>query len=57
MTRAVAALLRIFLGNESEARYGYDLMKETGFASGKLYPILARLEAAAPGRRGGAYPA
>jgi len=46
VTRAVAALLRIFLGNESEARYGYDLMKETGFASGKLYPILARLEAA-----------
>ena len=25
-------------------RHGYDLSKETGLASGTLYPILARLE-------------
>jgi PadR family transcriptional regulator PadR len=46
MTLAVATLLRAFLEDPLEARYGYDLMRQTGFASGKLYPVLARLEAA-----------
>lgn len=46
MTLAVAAVLRIFLDDVSSPRYGYDLMRQTGFASGKLYPILARLEGA-----------
>lgn len=46
ITLAVATLLRVFLDDVSEPRYGYDLMRETGFASGKLYPILARLESA-----------
>lgn len=46
MTLAVATLLRIFLQDPVESRYGYDLMQLTGFPSGKLYPILARLEAA-----------
>ena len=46
ITLAVAALLRIFLDDVSAPRYGYDLMRETGFASGKLYPVLGRLAAA-----------
>jgi PadR family transcriptional regulator, regulatory protein PadR len=46
ITVAVATVLRVFLDDVAEPRYGYDLMRLTGFASGKLYPILARLEAA-----------
>jgi DNA-binding PadR family transcriptional regulator len=46
MTLAVAAVLRVFLDDVSAPRYGYELMRLTGFPSGKLYPILARLEAA-----------
>jgi DNA-binding PadR family transcriptional regulator len=43
ITVATAKLLRAFLADVSRPRYGYDLMEETGFPSGKLYPILARL--------------
>jgi DNA-binding PadR family transcriptional regulator len=43
VTVATARVLRAFLVDVSRPRYGYDLMRETGFASGKLYPILARL--------------
>jgi len=43
MTVATARLLKIFLADVSRPRYGYDLMEETGFPSGKIYPILARL--------------
>jgi PadR family transcriptional regulator, regulatory protein PadR len=46
MTVAVATVLRIFLDEVSQPRYGYELMRLTGFASGKLYPLLARLQAA-----------
>lgn len=46
VTVAVAAVLRAFLNEPTEPRYGYDLMREIGFPSGKLYPILARLEGA-----------
>lgn len=46
ITLAVATVLRIFLDDVSRPRYGYDLMRHTGFASGKLYPVLARLESA-----------
>jgi DNA-binding PadR family transcriptional regulator len=38
--------LRIFaalLGDPTSWRYGYDLSRETGLASGTLYPILIRL--------------
>jgi PadR family transcriptional regulator, regulatory protein PadR len=45
VTLGVAVVLRIFLDDLAEPRYGYDLMQRTGFPSGKLYPILARLEA------------
>jgi DNA-binding PadR family transcriptional regulator len=44
VTVAVAAVLKIFLDDVEQPRYGYELMRATGFASGKLYPILARLE-------------
>jgi DNA-binding PadR family transcriptional regulator len=37
------AVLRSFLLDPAEWRYGYDIAKETGLRSGTLYPILARL--------------
>lgn len=43
MTIAVARVLREFLVDRQDARYGYDLMQATGYPSGKLYPILGRL--------------
>lgn len=46
ITEAVAAVLRVFLDDAAEPRYGYELMRLTGFPSGKLYPLLARLLAA-----------
>lgn len=46
MTLAVAQVLRAFVADPTAGQYGYGLMKTTGFASGKLYPILARLEQA-----------
>jgi PadR family transcriptional regulator PadR len=46
VTIAVASVLRAFLDEPQQARYGYELMKQTGFPSGKLYPILDRLEKA-----------
>jgi PadR family transcriptional regulator PadR len=46
MTVAVAQLLREFLADPAEPRYGYELMQLTGFPSGKLYPLLARLHRA-----------
>lgn len=46
MTLAVAAVVRCFLDDVAQPRYGYELMTLTGFPSGKVYPILARLEAA-----------
>jgi DNA-binding PadR family transcriptional regulator len=46
ITIAVAEVLRAFLDDPAQPRYGYDLMQATGQGSGKLYPILARLQAA-----------
>lgn len=46
MTVAVARVLREFLSEPSEPRYGYELMQLTGFPSGKLYPLLTRLQRA-----------
>lgn len=44
MTIAVATVLREFLdGDVTRPRYGYELSQATGYPSGKLYPILARL--------------
>jgi PadR family transcriptional regulator, regulatory protein PadR len=44
LTLAVLHVLREFVRDVSRPRYGYDLMQATGYASGKLYPILARLQ-------------
>ena len=44
ITIAVARVLREFLVEAARPRYGYELMRRTGFPSGKLYPILARLQ-------------
>ncbi|MFI0481121.1 PadR family transcriptional regulator [Actinomadura sp. 9N215] len=46
VTLAVATVLRVFLDDVAQPRYGYELMQLTGFPSGKLYPLLARLERA-----------
>ncbi|MBB5077511.1 PadR family transcriptional regulator [Nonomuraea endophytica] len=46
LTTTVATVLRIFLEDVSEPRYGFELMKHAKVQSGTLYPILARLEAA-----------
>lgn len=46
VTTTVARVLRPFLDDPKEPRYGLELMKATGLASGSLYPILARLERA-----------
>ena len=43
VTVAVARVLREFLDDPGADRYGYELMRATGFPSGKLYPILRRL--------------
>ncbi len=37
------ALLAAMSAKRLEWRYGYDLMKETGLASGTLYPLLMRM--------------
>lgn len=44
ITTSVARVLRAFLDDPAAPRYGFDLMRSTGLASGTLYPILARLE-------------
>jgi PadR family transcriptional regulator PadR len=46
VTLAVATVLQIFLENPNEPRYGYDLMRQTGFPSGVLYRVLGRLQRA-----------
>lgn len=43
MTLAVARVLREFLSDPAQPRYGYELMSCTKFPSGKLYPVLTRL--------------
>ena len=44
LTRNVAEVLRVFLDDVDEPRYGFELMQRTRLPSGTLYPILARLE-------------
>lgn len=46
ITTTVGKVLRVFLDDITAPRYGFELMQHTGLASGTLYPILARLEAA-----------
>ncbi len=46
ITPRMAKVLKIFLEDPGQPRYGFELMKLTGLASGSLYPMLARLEEA-----------
>lgn len=46
ITVATARLLAVLLTEPDADRYGLDLMRATGLASGSLYPILHRLQAA-----------
>jgi PadR family transcriptional regulator PadR len=46
MTTTVAAVLAVLLEDPHAGRYGLELMRATGQASGTLYPILTRLQAA-----------
>jgi PadR family transcriptional regulator PadR len=46
MTAGVARVVRVFLDDPDTAMYGFDLMQQTRFPSGTIYPILARLERA-----------
>jgi PadR family transcriptional regulator PadR len=46
ITPKMATVLKVFLEDPDQQRYGFELMKLTGMASGGLYPMLARLEAA-----------
>ena len=40
----MALVLKVFLEDPGQPRYGFQLMKLTGMASGSLYPMLAKLE-------------
>lgn len=44
MTPQLMRVLRVFLADPTQERYGYDLMKAAKLASGTLYPMLARME-------------
>jgi DNA-binding PadR family transcriptional regulator len=44
LTGPLERVLRVFLADASERRYGYDLMKAARLPSGTLYPMLARLQ-------------
>ena len=46
LTPSMARVIKVFLENPGKPRYGFELMRITGQASGTLYPILARLQAA-----------
>lgn len=42
-SKQMRALLGALSAQRQEWRHGYDLMKETGLASGTLYPLLMRM--------------
>ncbi|MEO3872035.1 helix-turn-helix transcriptional regulator [Nonomuraea sp. B12E4] len=44
MTLQVQAVLRVFLADPAQCRYGLELCAATTLPSGTIYPILARLE-------------
>lgn len=46
ITPRMATVLKIFLEDPAQPRYGFEIMRRTGLPSGTLYPMLARLEAA-----------
>lgn len=46
ITPKMATVLKVFLEDPDQPRYGFELMRLTGMASGSLYPMLARLAGA-----------
>jgi PadR family transcriptional regulator, regulatory protein PadR len=44
MTLATQAVLKVLLDEPAKPRYGFDIARDAGLATGSLYPILARLE-------------
>jgi len=46
ITTTVLKVVSAMLADPAADRYGLDLMHDTGLASGTLYPVLVRLEAA-----------
>jgi PadR family transcriptional regulator, regulatory protein PadR len=44
LTKPLERVLRVFLADPDQPRYGYDLMQAARLPSGTLYPMLARLE-------------
>jgi DNA-binding PadR family transcriptional regulator len=46
ITPKMARVLKIFLEDPDQPRYGFELMKLTDMASGSLYPMLAKLQGA-----------
>lgn len=46
ITPKMAKVLKIFLEDPGQPRYGFEIMRLSGLASGSLYPMLARLEEA-----------
>jgi PadR family transcriptional regulator len=46
ITPKMARVLKIFLEDPGQPRYGFEIMRLTGIASGSLYPMLARFEEA-----------
>ncbi|GAA3441330.1 PadR family transcriptional regulator [Planomonospora venezuelensis] len=44
MTMQVQAILRVFLSDPAQRRYGLELCEATELPSGTVYPVLARLE-------------
>jgi len=46
ITPKMATVLKVFLEDPSEPRYGFELMRRTGLSSGTVYIMLARMEEA-----------
>jgi PadR family transcriptional regulator, regulatory protein PadR len=44
LTKPLERVLRAFLTDPDQPRYGYDLMQAARLPSGTLYPMLARLQ-------------
>src|SRR6266487_1485625 len=44
LTPKTAAIVKVFLEDPSQPRYGFELMRRTGQPSGTTYPLLAKLE-------------
>jgi PadR family transcriptional regulator PadR len=44
ITPSMAALLKVFLENPADSRYGLELVEKLGIKGGTIYPALARLE-------------